>query len=149
MRKLDIDITKLNSGLDECINIDETYSFSKKQLEKTDIITLDNIKIIGDIGKNSLNEYVIDVTVSGKMILPCSVTLKPTNYSFSTKIEGNLEKLFEEIGEKYENNQKSVDILPIIWENILMEIPIRIVSDEAKNFKTKGDGWELITNNED
>ncbi len=145
---MNIDITRLKSGLDDYITIDETYSFSKEYLEKTEIIKLDNIKIVGDITKNSIDEYILNIDVSGTMVLPCSVTLKPTNYSFSTKIEGKLEQLYEEIGENYENNQKSIDILPIIWENILLEIPIHLVSEDAKNLEIKGEGWELISDDE-
>ena len=148
VRKMNIDITRLKSGLDDYITIDETYSFSKEYLEKTEIIKLDNIKIVGDITKNSIDEYILNIDVSGTMVLPCSVTLKPTNYSFSTKIEGKLEQLYEEIGENYENNQKSIDILPIIWENILLEIPIHLVSEDAKNLEIKGEGWELISDDE-
>ena len=29
-----------------------------------------------------------------------------------------------------------------------MEIPMKVVSPKAKNMKTKGDGWELITDSE-
>lgn len=145
---MNIDITRLKSGLDDYISIDKVYSFNKKQLENTEIIKLDNVKITGDITKNSIDEYIINININGTMVLPCSITLKPTNYEFSTKIEGNLEELFEEIGEKCENNQKSIDILPIIWENILMEIPIRLVNDEVKSLEIKGEGWELITENE-
>ena len=79
------------------------------------------------------------------MVLPCSVTLNPVNYEFQTNIEGNLKEIYEEIGKKYENNQKTIDILPIIWENILMEIPIKVVNSDASGIKTKGEGWELIT----
>ena len=79
------------------------------------------------------------------MVLPCSLTLKPVNHDFSLKIEGNLTEMLEEINEKEKNNQKTIDIFPIIWENILMEIPIRIVSDDVSDVKTKGDGWELVT----
>lgn len=146
---MDIDITRLKSGLDDYINIDEVYSFSKEELDGTDIIKLDDVSITGDILKNSIDEYIIDIDVSGVMVLPCAVTLKPVNYKFSTKFSGNLENLYEEIGKKYENNQKSIDILPIIWENILMEIPIRVVSDELNDFEIKGNGWELITDEED
>ena len=79
------------------------------------------------------------------MVLPCSVSLKPTNYDFSTQINGNIAEIMEEFNENFENNQKTLDILPIIWENILMEIPIRIVSDDISDVKTEGEGWELIT----
>ena len=48
------------------------------------------------------------------------------------------------MGEKFKNNQKSIDILPIIWENILMEIPMKVVSDNTNNIVTSGNGWELL-----
>ena len=41
--------------------------------------------------------------------------------------------------------KKTIDILPIIWENILMEIPMKIVSDDLSDIKTQGEGWKLIT----
>ena len=142
---MNIDIMTLKSGIDDYLEIDETYSFSKEELKDTEIISLDNLKVKGDISKNSMNEYIIDVDVTGTMVLPCSLTLKPVNYDFQTKIEGNIEELYKEIGKNLENNQKTLDILPIIWENILMEIPMKVVSSDLSDVKTKGDGWELIT----
>ena len=82
------------------------------------------------------------------MVLPCSISLKPVNYDFNVKIEGNLTEMLAEFTENLKNNQKTIDIFPIIWENILMEIPIRIVSDDISDVKTKGEGWELITDEE-
>ncbi len=142
---LQIDIANLHSGLENFITIDETYSFDKEMLKDTEITALKDVKIVGDITKNSLDEYIINVVISGIMVLPCALTLKPVDYQFETNISGNLADVFEEFGENYENNQKTIDILPIIWENILMEIPIRVISDDISGVKTKGDGWELIT----
>ena len=142
---MNIDITKLHSGIEKVILINETYSFSKEELENTEIIQLDDVKINGEITKNSIGEYNININVKGTMILPCSISLKPVNYDFAIDIEGNLQKMYEELGENYENNQKTIDILPIIWENILMEIPIKVTSNDLNDIKTKGDGWELVT----
>ena len=83
------------------------------------------------------------------MILPCSMTLKPVDYEFNIKVEGIMEELFEEIGEIVKNNQNTIDILPIIWENILMEIPMKVVSEEAKDVRMEGNGWKLITEKEE
>ncbi len=145
---MQIDITDLRSGLADYIDIDETYSFDKDKLKETEIISLDDVKITGDITKNSLDEYIINIVIKGVMVLPCSLTLKPTEYPFETIVEGNLTDILAEINENYEKNQKTIDILPIIWENILMEIPIRVVSADTSDVKTKGDGWELITDEE-
>lgn len=142
---MNIDITKLRSGMENYITINETYSFSKDELQNSGILELNNIKINGEITKNSLDDYNINIIVEGTMVLPCSVTLKPVDYEFNINIEGNLTEMLSEFNENYENNQKTIDIFPIIWENILMEIPIRIVSDDISDVKTQGEGWELIT----
>ncbi len=143
-----VDISMLQSGFEDVVEVNEVYSFSTSELENTGIKQLDGLKVTGYISKNSLDEYIIDVELSGVMVLPCALTLKPVNYEFQTKIEGNLQEIFAEFGKNLENNQKTIDILPIIWENILMEIPIKVVSNDISDVKTKGDGWELITEEE-
>ena len=139
-----IDLTPLKAGLKEQIDINEELLFTKEDLKDTELIDLQNVKVEGQIYIDSLNSYILNLTIKGKMILPCSRTLKPTDYEFETKIDENL----EENEEKFKKNQKTIDILPIIWENILMEIPIRIINPDAENIKIEGDGWELITDSE-
>lgn len=117
-------------------------------LKKTDIISLDNISVKGYITSNSIDDYDLDVNVDGIMVLPSSLTLEPTDYKFSIKIEGNIDELLKEINETLKKNQNTIDILPIIWENILMEIPIRVVGDKNQNLQMEGDGWKLITEEE-
>ena len=79
------------------------------------------------------------------MVLPCSVSLKPTDYDFSFEIDDNIAKLYEELGKTLKNDENTIDIFPIIWENILMEIPIRIVNDDIHDVKMEGNGWKIIT----
>lgn len=145
---MNIDITRLKSGIDSQVEIDMLYSFDKEMLKKTDIISLDNISVKGYITSNSIDDYDLDVNVDGIMVLPSSLTLEPTDYKFSIKIEGNIDELLKEINETLKKNQNTIDILPIIWENILMEIPIRVVGDKSQNLQMEGDGWKLITEEE-
>ncbi len=142
-----IDLLPLYTNTDEEILVDEVYSFAKEELANTEILKLDDIKIKGKIAKDSLDKLFINIIVKGIMVLPCSLTLKPTSYEFETEIEGSLGEMLEDFDESFKNNQKTLDILPIIWENILMEIPMRIVNEDIHDFKTKGDGWELVTDN--
>ena len=127
---------------DECV-------FSKEEIEKANLLDLKEVYAKGNISKNSLDEYEINIIVEGIMTLPCAVSLKPVDYKFTSEINENLAEIMEKSPKKSENNQKTIDILPIIWENILMEIPIRVVSDDLDDIKTKGDGWELITDEEE
>ena len=85
---------------------------------------------------------MLNINVSGIMIIPCAITLKPTEYPYNIEINGSLA---EKMGKKENFFTNTLDIFPIIWENILMEIPMRVVSDEAKDIKLSGDGWKLVT----
>lgn len=144
-----IDLVRLKNNIDEYIDIDYTYSFDKEQLASTELISLDNVVIKGFITKDSLDELVINLNISGTMVLPCSITLKPVDYEFETSVEGQLLAILAEIDEKNKKIENTIDILPIIWENILMEIPMKVVSPDAQDVKLEGDGWKFITEVED
>ena len=140
-----IDLTRLKNDIDKEIIINEIYSFSDEYIKSSGILKLDNVDINGKITKNSLNELMIYLEIKGIMVLPCARTLKPVDYKFETTIDGNLEEIMQEISENNKKIENSIDILPIIWENILMEIPMRVISEDASNIELKGDGWRLIT----
>ena len=136
---MEIDLTILNNK--SKIDVDGKVTFPKEDLEKAGILDMDEVSVKGEITSNR-EENILNLTIKGKMILPCNLTLEPVDYPFTLEIEENLNEIIE-------NSQKTIDILPIIWENILMEIPMRVVSPKAKNMKTKGDGWELISDSEE
>ena len=141
------DITRLNNNIDKSIDINCTYSFKKEELSGTDLIELNDVKILGSINKNSLDNIELNLNVKGIMVLPCSITLKPVNYPFEVNINGELSELLKNNEENSINLQNSIDILPIIWENILMEIPMRVVSPDIKDkeINMSGDGWSFTT----
>ena len=143
--KMKYDLIRLKNGLDKNILIDLIYSFDNEALSQTDLLSLDNVLIKGEIIKDSLDNIILDVDVNGEMVLPCANTLKPVKYPFDIKINGNIEKMLEEIDENAKKCENTIDIFPIIWENILMEIPMRVVSDDADLSNLKGDGWRVIT----
>ena len=135
---MEFDLNSLNTK--PKIIIDTKVTFPKEDLEKAGILDMDEVSVKGEITSNR-EENILNLTIKGKMILPCNLTLEPVDYPFTLEIEENLNEIIE-------NSQKTIDILPIIWENILMEIPMRVISPNAKNMKTKGNGWELITDSE-
>ena len=139
---MNIDLTRLRSGVDKKTDIDIIYSFDKEMLG-SDIKSLDNVKILGEITRNSMDDYVLDVNVKGTAILECAITLKDVPYDFDIDINGSLVSLFEEVGITVENIDNTIDILPIIWENIVMEIPNYVVSPGASSTELEGDGWTL------
>ena len=145
------DLVRLNNNIDKYISVNEVYSFTGDELSGTDLLKLDNVKINGEMFKNSLGNIELSLDVEGVMVLPCAITLKPVNYPFNIEIGGEIEELMENFEENSINFQNSIDILPIIWENILMEIPMRVVSEDVKDkdINMSGDGWKFITDEEE
>lgn len=142
---MNIDLMRLKNGLDEYIDIDASYSFSESELENTNIMELNNVCVSGSIYKE-FDDYEIELEIEGVMILPCSVSLKPVKYPFKIEIVDNINELLQNFDKKTTN---TLDILPIVWENILMEIPLRIVSSDLSDVKVEGEGWRLISNEEE
>lgn len=140
-----VELIKLKNNIEDFASIDFNYSFTKEELQGTDIEELNNVKITGDITKNSIDGLYIDMDIKGVMILPCAITLKPVNYPFQVHISGNLDEIMKEIDENAKKIENTLDIFPIVWENILLEIPMKVVSDEASSLPLKGEGWQFIT----
>lgn len=136
-----IDITSLKNNQKDKIEINEIVKLD--ETNKADLIDLKDTYVKGYIIKDNINEYILNVIVSGTMVLPDSVTLEPVDYDFNTQIEGNIDDLLEEINLISKKTEFSIDIFPIIWENILVEIPMRVAKNK-KNIKLEGDGWKVI-----
>ena len=145
------DLVRLNNNIVKSIEVNEVYSFTQDELKGTDLLKLDEVRVEGEIFKNSLGNIELNLDVEGIMVLACAITLKPVNYPFNIEISGEIEELMENFEENSTNFQNSIDILPIIWENILMEIPMRVVSDEAENsnMTMEGEGWKFVTEEEE
>ena len=141
---MNFDIRRLNSNIDSSVLVDTEYRFSEEELKGTDLISCD-VKVKGEIYKDISEGLAVNLSLEGMMVLPCAITLKPVKYPFNIEINEEIDELDEKNDKNYGN---TIDIFPIIWENILMEIPMRVVSEEAKDLKLEGDGWKLITEEE-
>ena len=142
---MNIDITKLKNSVVKVIEVDEIANFNEEDIKKADILDLKDVKVTGQISKNNLDSYNVYLKVSGEMILPCAITLKPVNYPFNIEIDEIFSEDASEMSKKIKKFENTIDILPIVWENILMEIPMRVVSPDASLEKVEGNGWKLVT----
>ena len=126
-----IDLLKLNYC--DKIIIDEEIDIPKEYLKNVDIVSLSKIKVNGEIVLDVENNYVANFDVFGTMKLHDSITYDLVDYPFTINIEENLE-----------NDKNTIDIIPILWQNIVLEVPLRFtkVSDYSKY---QGDGWKLVS----
>lgn len=140
-----IDITKLRSNFEKSINIDQEVNNITENLEGTDIKKIKNLKVTGYIDRDVLDEEHIYLKIKGTLILECAITLKEVEYPVSIEIDDNYQDLMDEIGENEKNITNSLDIWPIVWHNVLLVVPMRVVSPGAEAEVIKGDGWEFIS----
>lgn len=136
-----IDLSRLIGNYDSSIDINELITFDNSYLDTTDIRSITPVKVTGSITKNDGEYYSISININGIMILPCSITLDDVSFPFDINYENDITDDEENL--KITGNY--LDIIPIVWENIVTEIPLRIVSPTAKLDNLKGDGWEVIT----
>lgn len=145
---MNIDLLRLRNGLEDEVWIDENIIFDEEKIKSVGLLDLKDVYVKGSIVRND-ELYTLNLFVSGVMVVPCSLTLLPTDYNFSFTISDDLLNLLSEIDENVKKIENTIDIFPIIWENILMEIPMHVVSEKAQFMKKEGDGWKFITEDED
>ena len=141
-----IDLLELINGRQTELNIDEKIEIPHDYYEKTDIRHLDPVEVKGRVYSIGDDVFNLSLEVKGKMILPCALTLEDVDYPFDITIDQNVGN-DEDFEKNYKIVSNTLDILPILWENIVLEIPSRVVKDNAK-IKTEGDGW-CLTSEED
>ena len=75
------------------------------------------------------------------MVLEDSLTLEPVDYPLDIHIN---EVLGENTEENDKNESKRLDIIDILWQNIVLEVPISLRVNPEKDYELKGEGWELL-----
>lgn len=136
-----IDLTNILANIVSAININEQVIIDNEILKTSNIRRLDNTMFNGRIFKDYEDNLVLEGNITGTMVLPDDITLKDVNYEFKSEI-------FEYIEEVFTIDKNSIDILDYLWQNILVEVPLKVRTDEDDNITLKGDGWRLITEEE-
>ncbi|WP_070120209.1 YceD family protein [Bacillus marinisedimentorum] len=137
------------------LTFDETVELSELENEKNDIRSLSPVRVTGE-GRFSGNTLTFDLRIKGKMILPDSRTLADVDYPFDMKTE----EMFNLNPSPYETEEEEaeihpvtgdvLDLTPYIRENILLEIPMQVFSDEPDKGPApqSGKDWEVVTEKE-
>ena len=114
-----IDLQELNYK--DKIIIDKEIKYSKEEYEQMDINGLENVYVTGKITCDLENNYVVNLEVTGKMLLHDSITYDLVDYPFEIEIEETLE-----------NSLKTLDLNEFLWHYIVLEVPIRFTKSEPK-----------------
>ena len=146
---MNIDMTKLIALYDEEIIIeDEVLNFSSDLFVNTSIRELKNVVFNGNIEKLCDGSYQISGKITGVMVLPDDITLEDVDYSFESVIEEKFSEFDNSDEKSLEIVKNRLDITEFLWQNILVEIPPKIVSEKNRNLTMRGNGWRLVTEEE-
>lgn len=131
-----IDIIPLINNFLDIIEINETLSFDESYIEYTDIKKLAKVKISGNLTKDYDNNIILNINIMGNMTILDTLTNEEIDYPFNINI-------IDEIIEINANVKNTLDIMPILWENIILEVPSRYTTvDDINNIY--GDGWRVV-----
>lgn len=132
-----IDITSLNNSSKNYMDIDSSFTIPNECFNNIDIISLKDLNIKGVVEKLDISFITIKAIVSGVMIIPDSISLEPIEYNFECEID-------EEIENFDEKSSNLLDITDILWQNIILEVPLKL--SNVENFNDyQGDGWKLVS----
>lgn len=129
----------------EMIAFDDEITFDPSAFSKMNQLQgLQDVTVSGNIHYEEVSQLVYaDLDISGVMIVPCSITNEDIEYDFHTK---SLEAFtFEKVenDDVHEAKGDVVELLPVIFQLILMEVPLKAVKEGLTSYP-KGDGWEVV-----
>ena len=135
-----INLEEIYTNIKDAIIIDEDIEFTKEIYNLPEIKKLKSIHLKGKIAISESDEVTLTGTLTGTMTILDSISLDEVDYNFSADLEENLEEIIEK-------DKNSIDIIEILWQNIVLEVPLRY-TEVTDYSKYSGDGWRLISEEE-
>lgn len=118
--------------------VNVTYDYSD-YLEKirntgteTDILDVKNVDAIISIEKIDMENFKFDYQINAELEIACALTLEPVPYNMNI----NVSETYSTNPDEDDDNQfpfdgNTIDTKMIVWSNILVNIPIRVVREDA------------------
>ena len=115
---------------------DQDIEIPKEYITSSDVVDIKKLHINGSISIED-DRLKGDLEIDGTIILKDSVSLEDVEYPISIKFDDFLE-------ESSKKDENKLDLFEFLWENIVLEIPIRFTKvSDLKEFS--GEGWKVIS----
>ena len=145
---MNIDLTNLMTGVCDKLTIESDVNIPIDYFKNTTIEDLKDIKFQGNITKLYDDDFELSGTLTGIMVLPDDLTLEPVDYSFQSKFTEKISEITDFDEKKLQIIKNRLDITDFLCQNILVEIPLKVINEENKGITLKGNGWRLVTEEE-
>ncbi|MBN2850497.1 MAG: DUF177 domain-containing protein [Erysipelotrichaceae bacterium] len=141
--------TEILRSADKALVLDEEIAFSPATFDGNDRLRkLEKVHVTAS-GLWDANQNVLRVhlDVSGVMVVPCAITDEDVLVEFKTEDDPVFSFGKTDDEEAIEVKGDTVELMPVVYPLIMMEIPLKVVKPGLKDYP-KGDGWEVLTEEE-
>lgn len=142
-------VISLSKITDAGMSVEEDVILPKHFYEKSSILDIPNMHVSGRVYYDYESNLSLDLQIEGIFLINDAVTLDEITYPFSCEIAEKIDDIEDRCGDFYEKSKNILDINGILWENIVLEIPIRVTNTKEEIKDMKGNGWELVNESKD
>lgn len=133
-------LMQIDLNFNDSYKLNEVVDIPSNYFENSSVKKLDNIKVEGKLYYDPEDNLYADVVISGNMVLVDDISLEEVLYPFSIEYNDILD-------ENLKNNQNTLDLFEFLWENIVLEVPLKFT--KVTNLSEfHGDGWKLVSEEE-
>ena len=134
---MEINLEKIVLTKDINLTIDQDVVFDLELYHLPELKDLRNVHFSGKLYENEIEEIILSGDFFGDIIVLDAISLEEKVIKFFKNID-------EKVLEGEESSKNYIDILDILWQNIVLEVPSRY-TEVTDYSKYQGDGWRLIS----
>ena len=127
-------------------NFEEEISFEEALVKKLNgVYALSKVKVSGKLKYiDSIEQCMIEYQVSGVMKMKCAITNEDVDYKFND--QDTVSFTFdskEEDDEILYAKGNVIDLIPCVWQLLVVNVPLKVVKAGAKLEKKAGKNWKI------
>lgn len=108
---------------------EETYDFSEYINGIDDIIDISKFHVNGTVIHLFDDRFEFQLSIKGELTLQDARTLEPIAYPISLNVTEVFDKVESDDEDVRIIDKNTIDLYDVVWENILLEKPIRVVKE--------------------
>ena len=139
--------SELLNSPNETVSFDDAITFEPQVFAKINHLRgLQDVEVSGRLHYDTTSDLATcEFEVSGVMIVPCSITNEDVEYPFH--FDAMQTYAFHKVSKDADIEEVKgdvVELLPSIFQHIILEIPLKVVKEGIKEYP-KGNGWEVVS----